>query len=198
MLIGQSAFQSVLTRLKEEEEENGAEPQPDAFRISGLASGFVADTADRPETSNGTTERAHAYFEATTDADPAPGESFDEILWPDPDTLSDDIDERPPEDDTIDHHGYITTAAAPSRASDRPRTDPPAPAHLIRISEDEIAEELAITGDDTEATLTERRRRFARANHPDSVAAPWRENATTRMKIANRMIDTAIARLRRR
>jgi hypothetical protein len=62
----------------------------------------------------------------------------------------------------------------------------------LRLTTEEIAAELAITATDTEATLAEKRRHFAKANHPDGVAPEFRENANTRMKTANFLIDTAI------
>lgn len=76
-----------------------------------------------------------------------------------------------------------------------PDIAPVIPPHLLRLSEREIAEDLAITAADTAETLAERRRRFARENHPDGVAAPFRDNATQRMKIANLLIDQAIREL---
>lgn len=76
--------------------------------------------------------------------------------------------------------------------------EPPAmPEHLGRTTRDEVAAELAITSDLTREALQEKRRSFAKANHPDSVAALFREQATTRMTLANQLIDEAIRRLRR-
>ncbi|MBB6484174.1 hypothetical protein [Rhizobium lusitanum] len=76
--------------------------------------------------------------------------------------------------------------------------EPPVmPEHLARVSREEVAAELAITSDTTLHPLHEKRRSFAKANHPDSVAAPFREQATTRMTLANQLIDEAIRRLSR-
>lgn len=66
------------------------------------------------------------------------------------------------------------------------------PAHLLRLSPDEIAEDLAIGPEMSAAALQDLRRTFARKNHPDSVAPEWRAAATTRMTIANQMIDMAL------
>ncbi|KAA1182588.1 hypothetical protein FP026_10995 [Rhizobium tropici] len=74
---------------------------------------------------------------------------------------------------------------------------PTMPEHLSRTSREEIAAELAITAEHTREILQEKRRGFAKANHPDSVAALFREQATTRMTLANQLIDEAIRRLRR-
>ncbi|MGY5775832.1 hypothetical protein [Rhizobium sp. LEGMi135b] len=76
--------------------------------------------------------------------------------------------------------------------------EPPVmPEHLSRTSREEIVAELAITAEHTRETLQEKRRSFAKANHPDSVAALFREQATTRMTLANQLIDEAMRRLRR-
>ncbi|MBB3423776.1 hypothetical protein ACK83U_10565 [Rhizobium sp. WW22] len=74
---------------------------------------------------------------------------------------------------------------------------PVMPEHLARTSREEVATELAITSDLTREALQEKRRSFAKANHPDSVAALFREQATIRMTLANQLIDEAIRRLRR-
>ncbi len=74
---------------------------------------------------------------------------------------------------------------------------PVMPEHLVHTSREEVAAELAITPDHTREALQEKRRSFAKANHPDSVAALFREQATTRMTLANQLIDEAIRRLKR-
>lgn len=73
---------------------------------------------------------------------------------------------------------------------DRP---PPLPDWLDRLSEADVAAELAIAPEDTPASLSEKRRAFARLCHPDRVAEPHRAAALQRMTIANRLIDAAIA-----
>ncbi|NLS15476.1 hypothetical protein HGP16_02755 [Rhizobium sp. P40RR-XXII] len=86
----------------------------------------------------------------------------------------------------------------PEPAPQEPEPEPPVmPKHLARTSREEIAAELAITSDLTREALQEKRRSFAKANHPDSIAALFREQATTRMTLANQLIDEAIRRLRR-
>ena len=74
---------------------------------------------------------------------------------------------------------------------------PAMPEHLSRTTREEVAAELAITSDLTREGLQEKRRSFAKTNHPDSVAALFREQATIRMTLANQLIDEAIRRLRR-
>ncbi|MGI2031407.1 hypothetical protein ACRQ1B_03345 [Rhizobium panacihumi] len=71
------------------------------------------------------------------------------------------------------------------------------PDYLERLTEAEIIEDLAISQQHTEAELNEKRRQFAKLNHPDRVGPEFRENATTRMKIANLLIDRALSSLNR-
>ncbi|WP_416064383.1 hypothetical protein ACK9YZ_15325 [Rhizobium sp. ZK1] len=78
-----------------------------------------------------------------------------------------------------------------------PPPEPVMPAHLARIAPEEIAAELAISSADTQQTLNEKRRAFAKVNHPDGVAQPFRNNANRRMTIANLLIDEAMRRLPR-
>jgi hypothetical protein len=42
--------------------------------------------------------------------------------------------------------------------------------------------------------IRDRRRAFARENHPDSVPEEFRAAATVRMTIANRLVETALGR----
>lgn len=58
----------------------------------------------------------------------------------------------------------------------------------------EIAAELAITANMSNEDLYKLRRRFALANHPDRLHPMYRETATKRMMVANRLIDEAIFR----
>ena len=71
------------------------------------------------------------------------------------------------------------------------------PAHLDRLSPAEVAEDLEISNADTPTTLAEKRRAFAIRNHPDRHAPEDSEAATTRMTIANMLVDEALRRLKR-
>lgn len=71
------------------------------------------------------------------------------------------------------------------------------PAHLVRTSTADVARELNINQSDTVATLAEKRRNFAKANHPDGIDPLFRDNATLRMKSANLLLDEAIRQLQR-
>ncbi|MCF6367534.1 hypothetical protein [Rhizobium halophilum] len=69
------------------------------------------------------------------------------------------------------------------------------PTHLLRLDEADIAEDLALGSEETTATLAEKRRQFAKNNHPDRVPEAWRDSATLRMKTANLLIDRALREL---
>ena len=141
MLFGKSLFQSVVERLAEEADGPPADP---TYRISGLSSGFVAESV---EAAPAQAFRLDAYL----------------ALMPDPE----------PEN-----------------------TEPPAvPAHMARLTIAEITEDLGLRADDDRDALADKRRAFARLNHPDRQPAAFRDKATTRMKIANLLVDEAIRRL---
>lgn len=152
MLFGQSVFQSVVERLKQEREDEDTQPLPPAgHRIAGFSSGFVVGTSSAaPQPGHGSLDAYLAFL-----ADPAP----------------------PPEP--------------------QPEPEPePIPAHLEKTSLADVSAELAIHETDTAATLAEKRRAFARLNHPDGVKPEFRHNATLRMTAANLLIDQAIRMLR--
>lgn len=147
MLFGKSLFQSVVERLAEEAEDADAAPVVTAYRVSGLSSGFVAESVD------------HA---------PAAAFHLDAYLALMPEPMP-----APP--------------AAPVR--------PVMPSHLARLSIEQIAEDLDLKAEDDRETLGEKRRAFARHNHPDRYHPDFRDMATTRMKTANLLVDEAIRRL---
>jgi len=66
---------------------------------------------------------------------------------------------------------------------------------FTRVSPEDVAKDINLLASDTPAELKSKRRRFARLNHPDRVPMEWRQAATTRMKIANHMVDEALRRL---
>ena len=65
-------------------------------------------------------------------------------------------------------------------------------AHFKRLHRDEVARDLDLDPTDSPAQLHRKRRSFARLNHPDRAPEDWREAATTRMTIANQLIDEAL------
>lgn len=98
--------------------------------------------------------------------------------------------------DLMTGDGEAESIVPPVEPEPQAEPEPPVmPAHLARLSPQEIADDLALSADDTAATLAEKRRRFARANHPDGVHESFRDAANTRMKVANLLIDDALARL---
>lgn len=71
----------------------------------------------------------------------------------------------------------------------------PMPEHLGRLSPEDVAADLAIGAEDTQTDLAQRRRAFARLNHPDQVDPAYADKANIRMMIANRLVDEALDRL---
>ncbi len=150
MILGQSIFDAVLARLKEEAEDNAdlASENDPPRSIKGFNSSFIAATQNsKPETSaHDALQRLYFAFEADHDDAPvATADTFD-------------------------------------------------PAPFARLSPEEVAEDLGIQNSDTIATLMNRRRHFARLNHPDRIPLAWREQANMRMTLANLLIDEAIKR----
>lgn len=92
---------------------------------------------------------------------------------------------------------YYETASDEMLAPTKPVPPPVMPDHLHRTAPGQIAEDLALDATESVATLTDKRRRFAAANHPDRHDPLFRQQATTRMKIANMMIDEAMRRVPR-
>ncbi|RFB90716.1 hypothetical protein B5K08_17390 [Rhizobium leguminosarum bv. trifolii] len=150
MLFGQSVFQSVLERLKAEDETAEEAEAPAAHRVAGLGTGFAFDVMEGVSVAS--QRIGQAYF--------------------------DNFGQEP-----------IQKEAPP------PEPEPVMPDHLARIAPEEIAAELAIAAADSQQMLNEKRRAFAKANHPDGVAEPFRDNANRRMMIANLLIDEAMRRL---
>lgn len=74
--------------------------------------------------------------------------------------------------------------------------EPPVPVWLDRLSEADIAADLSLATCSSESELKEKRRLFARDNHPDRVSVDYHEQATRRMMIANQLIDAALSKLR--
>lgn len=74
--------------------------------------------------------------------------------------------------------------------------EPALPDWAGRLSDAEIAADLALETCRSEQALRERRRAFALENHPDRVPDDYRDQATRRMKVANHLIDTALTKYR--
>lgn len=91
---------------------------------------------------------------------------------------------------------YLAFLPDPQPPAPEPEPEP-MPVYLEKTSLEDVAAELDISETDTRATLTEKRRRFARLNHPDGLKPEFRDNATLRMTAANLLIDQALRMLRR-
>jgi hypothetical protein len=101
-----------------------------------------------------------------------------------------------PGDAYVDNLGEDIPSPEPAPEPQAPEA-PVMPEYLMRTSKEEVAADLGISAQDTLQSLSEKRRLFAKANHPDSVAPPFRDQANMRMMLANRMIDEALRRLAR-
>jgi type IV secretory pathway VirB10-like protein len=168
MLFGQSVFQSVLDRLDMEEAAAEEADAPAAHRIQGLNSSFAVNAMEGVST---TWARPDQAYVDNLGFDMPPGAKAAQAG-----------DAPQP-----------AAASAPEPVVEEP--EPVMPAHLARTAPQDVAAELAITSKDTPHSLNEKRRAFAKVNHPDSIAAPFRDKATIRMKIANLLIDEALKRL---
>ncbi|WP_027664009.1 hypothetical protein [Rhizobium leguminosarum] len=164
MLFGQSVFQSVLERLKAEDETDEDAGAPAVHRVSGLGTGLAFDVMAFDV-------MALDVMEGVSAASQRVGQAYF---------------------DNLDLDAAAAIAEEPATA---PPPEPLMPDHLARIAPEEIAAELAIAAADTQQTLNEKRRAFAKANHPDGVAELFRDNANRRMMIANLLIDEAMRRL---
>jgi hypothetical protein len=168
MLFGQSIFQSVLDRLDAEEAEALPEAAIASHRIMGLNSSFAADVR-----------------EGVSAASARPDQAYLDNL--DPEAMS--LRPKMAATETL-----LSTPAAASRPVEN-ALPPVMPSHLAQTSPQAVATELSISSKDTLQTLNDKRRAFAKANHPDGIDALFRDKATTRMKIANLLIDEAIRRI---
>jgi hypothetical protein len=159
MLFGQSVFQSVLNRLKEEDEELSEDTAPVSHRVPGF-----------------TTTLAFDVMEGVSAPSARPGQAYIDNL---------EVEAAP-----------LPVEQAPARPEPEPEPepDPIMPAHLARTALNDIAAELAISQNDTVQDLSDKRRSFAKANHPDGVHPLFRDNANKRMTIANLLIDEALRR----
>lgn len=94
---------------------------------------------------------------------------------------------------------YTDTAAdTPAQEPEpEPQPDPkaepePAPPPPPSSDLEAVLDALHLTPELTAQELARIRREFAKANHPDRVVAPQRDEATRRMTIANVLIDEAL------
>jgi hypothetical protein len=80
----------------------------------------------------------------------------------------------------------------PPLAEPEPPPSPGPPTWLDRLSEHDVIEDLGLAPGMTKSEIKDKRRVFARSNHPDRVAEEFRMAATVRMTIANRLVEAAL------
>lgn len=163
MIVGQSLFDTILERVGQEWAESPAQHAPSPIAARGWYSRFVA--ADLARASRWSREEECA---------PAPEPA------PEPATAATKADTPAP------------AVVQPEKPA-APKPKPPIDTSLFkRLSAEEVARDINLLATDTPAELQSKRRRFARLNHPDRTPLEWREAATTRMKIANHLVDEAL------
>jgi hypothetical protein len=89
---------------------------------------------------------------------------------------------------------YEDFGEAPSAEPEAPPSHQ-LPEWLDRLSERDVADDLGLASSMTKSEIREKRRAFARGNHPDRVAEEFRAAATIRMTIANRLVESALRRV---
>lgn len=99
----------------------------------------------------------------------------------------------------VDHRqdAYLFLMPEVEPVEEKPPPPPVIPDWIDRLDVASITEDLGILDADDRETLLDRRRSFAKDNHPDKIDPIYREQATTRMKTANLLIDEALRRLNR-
>lgn len=167
MISGKSLFNALLDRIGEERSENSGDDPPSA-RIRGLSTGFVVAALE------GVSLPLHRIDNAYLDHGNETGQ---------PTARTSEI--------LANTNTELDAASDPPAEPAVPEPQP----HLLRLLPDEIAADLGLTPLDTIAVLHDKRRTFARVNHPDRVHEAHRHLANERMTVANQLIDRAIARL---
>lgn len=183
-MFGKSVFESVLERLRMEEEEElraQEDGQPAADDLGpdlprGPLPAFAVFTA-APAFATGNAAAA-AYRDISDDDPPAPAAGPDAAPGPYREALTDRLEPAAPEQPP------------------RPPAPTAPPPHLLRTAPQEIAADLGLDDSQTRAQLAEIRRAFARDNHPDTAPPELRANATRRMMIANMLIDETLRRIK--
>jgi hypothetical protein len=178
MLFGRSLFQSILTRLDQEQPEETASASEPAFRVTGLPAGFVA--AVEVAESQQRADDAYRAFQA--DAVPGSGEHSGE-----PAAGQTGDDEKTAPADRPAAAPDVLEASAPREIQDAAM-----PARFERLTQAQVEEDLGLLATDDQDSLAEKRRRFARDNHPDRVHPQFRDRATIRMTLANAAVDRAL------
>lgn len=170
MNAGFNSFEAVLDRVSNERADTSADRSGSWTAMRGWNSSFV-------------------------------GESLRAQPWPSreqrraaPSAVHDDASTPAPKPISAVHNEASTPLPRPSTPAARPEPTIDT-SHLERLSAEDVAKDINLLASDTAAELQSKRRRFARLNHPDRAPMEWREAATTRMKIANHLVDEALRRI---
>lgn len=99
------------------------------------------------------------------------------------------------EDDVGPPGGLYESYVEPMPTEPAAPPAPEPPAWLDRLSEPDVIADLGLLPDMDGADIRERRRAFARENHPDRVPEEFREQATIRMTTANRLVEAALRKM---
>lgn len=98
------------------------------------------------------------------------------------------------------HAAYFDCSSDVVAPPPKPATPPPKPAIDVsmfkRLSPEDIVKDINLLPSDTRAELQKKRRNFAHINHPDRAPDEWRNAATTRMMVANHLVDDALRKIR--
>lgn len=174
MLLGRSVFQSVVDRLQSESQADceamPSTPQGSKPRIN---SDLLFDQLNQGEIDADSVDPAKAYRDFAWDAE-APTPPFE-------------------------YAETISSAPTPVDATPEPEPEPQPLAkdytYLEKTQPSDIKMELKIEKLTSIEALNNKRRKFARDNHPDLVPETYRDNANLRMTVANQLIDQAIKQL---
>ena len=169
MILGQSTFEAVLDHVGNERAEAPHLSSAAAWsRVFGLNASFVGASSGLEHSQD--SEQLHAaYFDYSSD-----------VVAPPPKPAA-----PPPK---------------PAVLLPKPAALPPKPALDVsmfkRLSPEDIVKDINLLPSDTRAELQKKRRNFAHINHPDRAPEEWRNAATTRMMLANHLVDDALRKIR--
>lgn len=172
MLLGRSVFQSVVDRLQSESHAEGDTlPSPQQNSKPRINSDFLFDQLNQGDIDAESVDPAKAYRDFAWEG---------EMHTP-PSECAETINSEP----------------TPVDVTPEPETQPLAKdySYLEKTQPSDIKIELKIEKLTSIEALNNKRRKFARDNHPDLVPETYRENANLRMTVANQLIDQAIKQL---
>ena len=165
---GGGTFEDVLERVGHERADDPLPGSAFWTRIRGLNASFVGSKS-KPEHRQDSEQLHAAYFDYSSDV--------------------------------------VAPPAKPAAQPPKPAPPPPEPAAPLpkpvidvsmfkRLRPEDIAKDINLRPSDTPAELQKKRRNFARINHPDRAPEEWRDAATTRMMLANHLVDAALRKIR--